>query len=135
MMSGNIYKDENGRYYSDLYDEPTTGTISVVYILSPSNDPEGEPNLPITAKIEIANPITEKEKRMRPYRFEYMMLSRMQMDCNYYTTKQQFDNAHATTWEQHIQKMKELWQKFPEDLKPEWCSWEKILEYENQFSK
>jgi hypothetical protein len=30
--------------------------------------------------------------------------------------------------------MKKLWKKFPEDLKPQWISWEEILEYEKKFT-
>ena len=133
-MSGNLYKDEDGLYYVDQYQEPVPDTPSVVYKLSPATEPDGEPCWPITCNIEILNPFTEKEKRMRWFRQDYMMLSRMQLDCKYYKSKQHFNTAHASTWEQHIEAMKKLWKKFPEDLKPEWCTWEQILEYEKQFS-
>lgn len=133
-MSGNLYKDENGLYYVDQFQEPVPDTPSVVYKLCPPTEPDGEPGWPITCNIEILNPFTEKEKRMRWFRHDYMMLSRMQADCKYYTSERHFNNAHAQTWEQHIEAMKELWKKFPEDLKPEWCTWEQILDYEKQFS-
>ena len=133
-MSGNLYKDEDGLYYVDQYQEPVPDTPSVVYKLSPATEPDGEPCWPITCNIEILNPFTEKEKRMRWFRQDYMMLSRMQLDCKYYKSKQHFNTDHASTWEQHIEAMKKLWKKFPEDLKPEWCTWEQILEYEKQFS-
>lgn len=133
-MSGNLYKDEDGLYYVDQYQEPVPDTPSVVYKLSPATEPDGEPCWPITCNIEILNPFTEKEKRMRWFRQDYMMLSRMQLDCKYYKSKKHFNTAHASTWEQHIEAMKKLWKKFPEDLKPEWCTWEQILEYEKQFS-
>lgn len=132
-MDGNLYKDENGLYYVDQYQSPTPDTPSVVYKLSPATEPDGEPGWPITCKIEILNPFTEKEKRMRWFRHDYMMLSRMQQDCKYYKSKEHFNRAHASTWEQHIDAMKKLWQKFPEDLKPEWCTWEQILEYEKSM--
>ena len=121
-MSGNLYRDKDGRYYVDDYSDPVPDSPSVVYRLSPPLEPDGDPDFPITCNIVITNPFTEKEKRMRWFRQDYMMLSRMQTDCNYYKSKE------------HIEEMKKLWKKFPEDLKPEWCTWEQILEYEKKFT-
>ena len=132
-MDGNLYRDEKGRYYVDQCMSPVPDTPSVVYRLSPPMEPDGEPDFPVTCKIEVLNPFTEKEKRERWFRQDYMMLSRMQTDCNYYKSKEHFNRAHASTWEQHIEEMKKLWKKFPEDLKPEWCTWEQILEYEKSM--
>lgn len=133
-MDGNLYKDENGMYYVDQYQEPIPDTPSVVYKLSPATEPDGEPCWPITCKIEILNPFTEKEKRMRWFRHDYMMLDRMRTDCEYYDSAEHYNRAHCSTIKQTIESMKEIWKKFPEDLKPEWLSWEKILEYEKKFT-
>lgn len=133
-MDGNLYKDENGMYYVDQYQEPIPDTPSVVYKLSPATEPDGEPCWPITCKIEILNPFTEKEKRMRWFRHDYMMLDRMRTDCEYYDSAEHYNRAHCSTIKQTIESMKEIWKKFPEDLKPEWISWEKILEYEKKFT-
>ncbi len=134
-MDGNLYRDENGMYYVDQYQSPVPDTPSVVYRLSPPMEPDGEPDFPVTCKIEVLNPFTEKEKRERWFRHDYMMLSRMQSDCKYYADKSReaWNHAHVSTIEQHIEGMKELWKKFPNDLKPKWCTWEQILEYEKQM--
>ena len=34
-----------------------------------------------------------------------------------------------------IENMKALWNSFPEEDKPEWLTWEDILEYEKQMCK
>lgn len=131
-MDGGLYKDNDGKFYVDCHHEPTNNEVSTVYILSPSKEPDGEPNYPIECVIKILNPKTEKELEEEKYKFDYMMLSRMQMDCKYYD-KNSFGRAHASTPEQYIAEMKRLWNKFPEDLKPEWISWEDILEYEKKL--
>lgn len=36
----------------------------------------------------------------------------------------------GNTVDEHISKMKSLWNGFPPDQKPEWLTWEQILDYE-----
>ena len=132
-MSGNLYMDNKGRYYSDLYVEPEDGKEGTVYRLSPSKDIDGEPDVPVTAVIVLTNPLSEREKRERAFSHDYMMLDRMRTDCEYYNSAEHYNNAHGSTIAETIADMKERWQKLPEDLKPEWLSWEKILEYEKKF--
>ena len=133
-MDGNLYQDSKGYYYVDCHDEPKNNEISVVYLLSPATDSEGEPDKMIECKIVIANPRSEREERERAFKFDYMMLSRMQADCKYYNSAEHFNHSHFSTIKQTIESMKEIWKKFPEDLKPEWISWEEILEYEKKFT-
>lgn len=133
-MDGNLYRDENGMYYVDQYQSPLPDSPSVVYRLSPPMEPDGEPDFPVTCNIEVLNPFTEREKRERWFRKDYMMLSRMQTDCKYYNSAAHYNHAHCQTAKSMIESMKEIWQKFPEDLKPEWCTWEQILEYEKKFA-
>jgi hypothetical protein len=134
---GNLYRDEQGRYYVDDLQSPIPDTPSVVYRLSPATDPDGEPSWPITCKFEVINPFTEREKRERFFRFDYMMLSRLQHDCEYFlgNGNRYEGNLWAHNVADQIAKMKELWQKFPEDLKPVWCTWEQILDYEKRMNE
>ena len=133
-MSGNLYRDKDGRYYVDDYSDPVPDSPSVVYRLSPPLEPDGEPDFPITCNIVITNPFTEREKRERWFRHDYMMLSRMQTDCKYYQSASSYNNSHFQTAKEMIESMKEHWNKIPDDLKPEWISWEEILEYEKKFA-
>jgi hypothetical protein len=87
----------------------------------------------IECHIRIANPRSEREERERAFKFDYMMLSRLQMDCNYYKSAADYENSHCQTAKDLIESMKEHWNKIPEDLKPEWISYEDILEYEKKF--
>lgn len=145
-MEGGLYKDKDGKYYVDCNHEVNDDGVSTVYILSPSNEPDGEPNSAIHCHIRILNPLTESEKKQKLFQFEYMMLSRLKEDAAAYFGSGneeedkwdcRYHNEH-NIWgkdiESHIAKMKELWQKIPSDIKPKWCTWEQILEYERKIS-
>jgi hypothetical protein len=67
--------------------------------------------------------------------FNYMLLSRLQSDCEYFlgAGAGSVRNLWASTIEEHISKMKELWNLVPE--KPEWLSFEEILDFEKEMLK
>lgn len=62
--------------------------------------------------------------------FEYMLLARLQMDCEYYLNNGMWANKHlwAGNPQDQINKMKELYNQL--NIKPEWLTMEKILSYE-----
>lgn len=68
-------------------------------------------------------------------KFRYMILSRMQMDCNYYlgNGNRNPKNLWAGDEKAQIENMKALWNSFPEEDKPEWLTWEELLEYEKNL--
>lgn len=145
-MDGGLYKDKNGKYYVDCHREIEDDGVSEVYRLS-SDEPDGEPEYLIRCHIKILNPPTENEKKQKLFQFEYMMLSRLNDDAAAYFGRHgneeddkwdcRYHNAHFI-WGNDIsllvEEMKKLWQKIPEDIKPEWCTWEQILEYERKIS-
>ena len=68
-------------------------------------------------------------------RFRYMLLSRLEMDCEYYLG---YGNRNERKlWggnvRDHIWYVKELWHNFPEGEKPQWLSLEQIEEYGKQM--
>ena len=67
--------------------------------------------------------------------FEYMMLDRLKHDCDYYLGYGNRCAKHlwANTEKEHIEYMKQLWNGFSDVHKPEWLTWEQILEYEKQM--
>ncbi len=77
--------------------------------------------------------ITAIEILRKDDRFRYQLLSRMKSDCDYYLGCGNRCRKHlwADSEEEQIALMKTLWRSFPE--KPEWLSWEKILEYERKM--
>jgi NAD(P)H-flavin reductase len=65
-------------------------------------------------------------------KFNYQLLSRLQQDCKYYLGYGYRKAKHlwALNEQEQIDKMKELYNSFPNDLKPEWLTYEQILQYE-----
>lgn len=64
-------------------------------------------------------------------RFRYMLLGRLQADCEYYLG---FGNRNANRlWtgneETQIETMTKLYESFREDEKPEWLTMDEIMEY------
>ena len=62
--------------------------------------------------------------------FNYQLLARLQMDCEYYLNAGNRSNKHLCylNEQDQIAKMKELYNGF--DQKPEWLSYEQIIAYE-----
>jgi len=69
-------------------------------------------------------------------RFRYMLLSRMQSDCEYYLGNGRIFGPHlwAGNEKDQIEDMKILWNSFPDDQKPEWLSYEDILAFERRLN-
>lgn len=67
--------------------------------------------------------------------FRYMMLSRMQQDCEYYLNhgNRNAGNLWAHSEVKHIEHMRALWNTFSAVDKPEWLSYEDIEAYARQM--
>lgn len=68
-------------------------------------------------------------------KFRYQLLDRMRQDCNYYLGYG--NKSPRVLWsgdeKRQIEHMKDIWNSFSEDDKPEWLTWEQILEYEEKM--
>lgn len=122
--------EESGQFYLDI--ENGRFEVPVLYSCSPSDDMDGEPNFPLKAKYIIINPITEEERLQEKFRYEYMMLSRLQGDCKGYLTEgdwryRQPSSIWAKSKQGLIDEMRRLWNILP--VKPEWLTMEQINEY------
>lgn len=60
------------------------------------------------------------------------MLGRLRSDCDYYLGHGNRNVKHlwAGNEKEQIEKMKELYNSFPHDKKPEWLTYQQILDYE-----
>ena len=108
-MEGGPYKDAKGRYYADCNTAIEHGKEGSVYRLSPSNEPDGEPDRCFTGIIELTNPPSDREQREAAFRTDYMMLDRMRTDCEYYDSAEHYNNAHFSTIAETIADMKGCW--------------------------
>lgn len=68
-------------------------------------------------------------------KFRYMLLSRMKSDCDYYLGNGNRYNKHLWAGDEvkQIAYMKALWNSFGENDKPEWLSYEQLLDYEKKI--
>ncbi len=69
-----------------------------------------------------------------PQTHQYMLLSRLQSDCDYFLGFGIGNIKHlwAGNVPEHIFEMKKLWNELT--VKPEWLSFEEILNYEKEMS-
>lgn len=123
-----VYRDQFGKLWKDI--ELGQGSQPSLHS-SVGNEFEGEPDFPIRKEFIIRSaPQVDEDKR-----FRYMMLGRWKSDCDYYLGygNRNVSRLCANTPKEHIEAMKKLWLSFAEDEKPEWLTWEQILEYEKQM--
>lgn len=79
--------------------------------------------------------MTDDDIMQRDSRFRYMLLSRLQSDCEYYLN---YGNRHSKClWagneERQIDFMIKLHDSFNADEKPQWLTMDKIKEYEKEM--
>lgn len=63
-----------------------------------------------------------------PESYRYQLLGRLRSDAEYYLSTERGGKLWGYSPSEHIKAMKDLFTSL--DVKPEWLSWEKILEYE-----
>ena len=120
LYKGEVFGDEE--HPSELY--------------SCGNEFDGEMCYPIKSDLEIHYKPTEK-RPTKAQRFNYMMLDRLKMDCEYYLGNGNRYNKHlwAGDEKKQVEEMKRLYNSFPEGEKPEWLTLEQILQYEKEMVK
>lgn len=69
--------------------------------------------------------------------YKYQMLSRLQMDCNYYLGNGSRNAKHlwAGTEEGQIEAMRVIYESFNDDDKPEWLTEQDINDFESKMTK
>ena len=95
-----------------------------ICLYSCQNEIDGEPESPIKKSLEIV--FIDKYK-VDENEFNYMMLSRLKSDCDAHLG---ISNRKIKNCKNHIEEMKRIYNIFPENKKPQWLTYDKILEYE-----
>jgi hypothetical protein len=121
-----VYKDNKGKLWKDV----NLGSGTPHLHSSTNNDFDGEPDSPIKGEYTIID-----EYKEDPYSFDYAMLSMMKSRCDYFLGNGNRNPGHLSydTAAEHIAAMKQRWNDFPNDAKPEWLTWEQILQYEKEM--
>lgn len=127
---------ETDRLYKSESIQDLEGDTSRIALCTCGNDFHGEMGFPITVKENEQIIFTNIPKfPNREQRFNYMLLSRLQSDCDYYlgygnrNAKQLWAGNEA----EQIDKMRELWNGFDTDAKPEWLTMEQIEDYASKM--
>lgn len=70
-------------------------------------------------------------------KFDYMMLSRLQLDCNYFLGNGNGSESslYYQSVERHCDEMEKIWNSFANEDKPEWLTMEQIKEYRAKMLK
>lgn len=131
-----IFKDSEGNFFKG---EVECGEL-VLFTTSGLN---GDIDTPIERIEKYKNTIIEVdsyecfEPEDKGLRFRYTMLSRLKADCDYYLGNGNRKKKHlwAEDEEKQITEMKKLYNSFKESEKPEWLSYEEILDYEKKMLK
>ena len=121
-FGGDIYQDQNGRYYQDVESNPKNPPF---YTMARGID--GEPSDSI--EVELINPPQHPTKKEK---FNYMMLSRLQSDCDYFLGDGGRNSSRlwAGNVPDQIEEMLNIYNCFDDDKKPEWITPEVIYNYE-----
>lgn len=68
-------------------------------------------------------------------KFRYMMLDRLRQDCEYSLNR--CDGSENVLWAKdkkaHIANMVALWKTFEPEDRPEWLTWDDIMNYAKRF--
>lgn len=127
------YEDENGKLYFD----ENNGRNGLNLYTGAWRDKDceeicGEPNTRVTEDVECDEPF-----QRHPREFDYRMLSRLKMDCEYFLGNGNGYEGHLyyKTVEEHCDEMEKLWNSFSEKDKPEWLTLEQIKEYRKKMLK
>lgn len=131
-----VFEDENGQLFKDTNCGDGELALCTAY-----GGFEGEPDTPIhyiekyqNVEIEV---IGMEEKPTKEEKFNYQMLGRLKSDCDYYLGYGNRNKKHlwALDESEHIQEMKKLYNSFDDNKKPEWLTWNDILNYESAMNQ
>jgi hypothetical protein len=128
-----IYKClDSGILYKDGSDLSFEGHKPELY--SCGNEIDGELCFPIKKDFEI-HFIEREPQPTKEEKFNYQMLARLKMDCDYYlgNGNRYANHLWAGNEQEQIKEMKKLYNIFPDDKKPEWLTYEQILKYEESM--
>ena len=108
-----------------------------IELCSCGNEFDGEPDSPIKKSLQIIFLESEEKQPTEQEKFNYMMLSRLKSDCDYYLNYGNRNNKNlwAVDEQKQINEMKRLYNNFSDDKKPEWLTMENILQYEKLMVK
>ena len=122
-----VYQDQHGHLWKDIH----CGNSDTPSLYAAVNDEyDGEPDQPMEQEFLIVQAPNNMDKS-----FQYMMLGRLRSDCDYYLGYggRNPDRLCEHNEKKQIEAMKSIWLGFAEYEKPQWLSWEQILDYDRKM--
>lgn len=127
------YEDEKGKVYFDT----NNGRNGLCLCTGAWREKEsgsicGEPYGPVSEEVECEEPFVRHHRE-----FDYMMLGRLQADCDYFLGYGNGYEGHLYYKDvnSHCDEMKKLYESFAASDKPEWLTLEKIEGYREQMTE
>lgn len=120
------YEDENGKLYFDENNGRNGLCLYTGAWRDECGEICGEPYNRVTEKVECDEPFVRHARE-----YDYMMLSRLQSDCDYFLGYGNGYEGHLYYKEvnRHCDEMKKLHDSFSENDEPEWLTIEQIEKY------
>ena len=125
-----VYEDENGRLYFDTNNGYGMLNLFTGAYRDKYGDIGGEPCYYVKENIECDNPFIRN-----PRERDYMLLSRLQMDCGYYINsggKCRLSSLWADI-DTIIKEMENIMDSFTDEEKPEWLTDQQFTELKNKI--
>ncbi|MBI9013812.1 MAG: hypothetical protein JEZ08_16380 [Clostridiales bacterium] len=130
-----VYKGDDDKLYKDV--DCDSGKMNLCTV---SGGVDSETDTPLSEMNRYKNTeviINRAETDIFNGKFDYMILSRLQSDCDYYLgygnrSEKRLYNGNV---EEHIQQMKDLYNSFSTDEKPDWLTIDKIMKYEELMTE
>lgn len=130
----------SGEWKKELYNQPITKKPEEI-ARSLGYPVRGEESKVKAVEIGEKEQIETVEKLLgveKPdHKFDYQMLSRLKSDCDYYLGKgnRSVEHLYYKDEQEQINEMKKLYNKLPKEGKPEWLTYEELLDYEEKMVK
>ena len=130
------YEDEDGNLYCENGNY-NIGDVNLMYCTKDFGEPLG--NVEDIERYELINNPKDDPNylRRKSHQYEYMMLSRLELDCKYFLGNGNgfLGHLYYKDIDKHIAEMKKIYEAFLDQDKPKWISLSDIEKYKEKMEE
>lgn len=130
------YEDEDGNLYCENGNY-NIGDVNLMYCTKDFGEPLG--NVKDIERYELINNPKDDPNylRRKSHQYEYMMLSRLELDCKYFLGNGNgfLGHLYYKDIDKHIAEMKKIYEAFLDQDKPKWISLSDIEKYKEKMEE
>ena len=130
------YEDEDGNLYCENGNY-NIGDVNLMYCTKDFGEPLG--NVEDIERYELINNPKDDPNylRRKSHQYEYMMLSRLELDCKYFLGNGNgfLGHLYYKDIDKHIAEMKKIYEVFLDQDKPKWISLSDIEKYKEKMEE